>query len=531
MKHFLFALLPFFIATSFLAAHGETINSPYQSLEGLAIAADANRDGRVDFSDWYLKEREWSWQKTGAFMLANVDDDDKDGNIDSLDKEINGSGDKDDLSLINVWLGEDVYPQSHHLELTLSAGAEFVNLFAADGRFLKQGNVIANPSPRSQFYIEAKAFASAKWNGFAEVTAKLLSKDGTTLAQEKIVLRVAPWIMLPNSAKTKELHVATGRYQNSSFIAGLRKACKLTKTKLLPPYRTNAWKEMWMQDTMEIGYSQLPGRAPMPVVLRANRQSDSYARTLLDSDFGYIEVGKYRQLSGGDKWADWFGNLEVSHPVPNWPLGRIYYGRNTLTNEQLNPEIVAFLKAQKLQDPFWVDTSWLVIKHVDEIFNFIPVNDGKTKLCVACPKAASSLKPGEYGPYNKTIQNKLDKMLLGGIYIIKGQKVDYPGVLNFLGLDKKCVIGLPVLYSKGHPDWSSPVNSVYLNGTIVAGNAYTTPEIRRAIEECFSPLEMNVFWVDDKVYQDFSGNVHCATNTTKFPLVKTFNTSIPHSIR
>ena len=41
------------------------------------IPGDANRDGRVDEKDWATAQAAWDWQRGGAFMLANLDDDDR----------------------------------------------------------------------------------------------------------------------------------------------------------------------------------------------------------------------------------------------------------------------------------------------------------------------------------------------------------------------------------------------------------------------------------------------------------------------
>jgi hypothetical protein len=69
---------------------------------------------------------------------------------------------------------------------------------------------------------------------------------------------------------------------------------------------------------MEIGYTQLPGKPPMHVVMKAQRPnaSDNVAITLLAPNFGFISIGTPRQPpSEEDHWIDWMGDLEVSHPV------------------------------------------------------------------------------------------------------------------------------------------------------------------------------------------------------------------------
>lgn len=285
-----------------------------------------------------------------------------------------------------------------------------------------------------------------------------------------------------------------------------------------------------MQDTMEIGYTQLPGRPPMHVVLRANRAQDDYPATLLGPDMGYLEVGTPRATAGGDAWVDWFGNLEASPPVPGWPLGRVYYGHNTTTGMMLHPDVVAFLEAQEVQSPFWIDTSWLTIKHVDEIITFVPAADGSPRMLVASPREAGVLYPAYYGPHNQGIQNEIDKAIHGGTYVINGTSVDYEGVLGLLGLGPNAVVEIPQFYTNGHPDWSSPINGLYLGGAYVAGETDIWTAERDVTQSRIEALGIELFWVDDAVYQHNLGNVHCATNTTRAPVVPQFVDAIPTSL-
>lgn len=285
-----------------------------------------------------------------------------------------------------------------------------------------------------------------------------------------------------------------------------------------------------MQDTMEIGYTQLPGRPAMHVALRANRSADAYPKTLLGPDMGYLEVGAPRSTPGGDAWVDWYGNLEVSPPVTGWPLGRIYYGHNTSTGMMLHPAVVEFLVAQQVQSPFWIDTSWLTIKHVDEILTFVPGPAGAVRQLVVSPREAGKLYPSYYGPYNKGVQAKIDKALQGGTYVVGGKSVTNPGVLANLGLGPDAVVELPLFYTDGHNDWSNPVNGLFLGTHYLAGEAgILTPE-RDLTEKRIEALGPKVVWVDDAVYQKNLGNVHCATNSTRAPVTSNFAQALPASL-
>ena len=76
---------------------------------------------------------------------------------------------------------------------------------------------------------------------------------------------------------------------------------------------------MWMQDTMEAGYTQLPERSHVRG-LECIRGYDDFGPTLLGPDMGVIRIGENRKLSerlGGLVWE-----LEVTAPTDNYPLGR-----------------------------------------------------------------------------------------------------------------------------------------------------------------------------------------------------------------
>lgn len=491
---------------------------------GLAIVGDTDRDGDIDSDD--LADRSaWSW-KRGAFFIANLDDDDDDGESDAADDVVNGAPDADDLAPIELQMGTALAASAKGLRLTLLEGAAHVRLFHGNAPITEP----LAPAESVVVTIEAKRFAGPDWDGVVRVRVEALDDQAASIAQDELELRVAPWIMLPSSAVPTAIHVAKGAYSNQPFLDDLSAAASKAGVTLLAPYSTTHWQEMWMQDTMEIGYTQIPGRAPTHVALRAPRGQDSYPKTLLGPGLGYLEVGAPRSTPGGDAWVDWFGNLEVSPAVPGWPLGRIYYGHDTTTGMKLHPDVVAFLEAQQVQSPFWIDTSWLTIKHVDEILTFVPASDGSPRMLVASPREAGILYPDYYGDYNKGIQAKIDKSLHGGSYTVPGSTIDDVGVLKHLNLTEDAVIELPLFYTDGHNDWSNPINGLYIGGYFVAGETDIWAAERNVTQSRIEALGIEVLWVDDSAYQPNLGNVHCATNTTRAPIVPQFATAIPGAL-
>ncbi len=484
-----------------------------RSTRPVLIFGDSNRDGKVDEADIEGRDQ-WSWEGPGAFFLPNLDDDDGDGVADCADLRINGPQDAQDLARLKVRLA----PEMVGHQVRVHSNVPGVRLYERDGEgwSLVEGT-LKNAAAEMELGVEGMAFADKNWNGRVEIGVEVSDAEGRSLGEDRMQMRVTPLLLLPNSARTRELYVSQGHpnYPNARFREQLAEACQDADVKLVT-HNTASWKEMWMQDTMEVGYTQLPGGQPQHLVLGGLRQADSFGPQLLGPDRGFLQVGEYRGIDDGiDDWADWMGNLECTPPLPGYPQGRIFYGKNTDTGTTLHPELVSFLEAQEVQKPFWVDTGFLTIKHVDEIASFLPGPDGRTRMLFADTRSAAELAPQSDGPSNAANQERLDKVLHGGSYP-SGES--NPGLLAQLGLSEDQVVKLPVSYDGGHNIWSNPVNSVYLNGIALTGDRHVPAAVAREIEaRLLKAGAAEVRFVDDERYQDNYGNVHCATNTLKEP--------------
>ena len=63
----------------------------------------------------------------------------------------------------------------------------------------------------------------------------------------------------------------------------------------------------------------------------------------------------------------------------------------------MDSEVRDSLRAQIVQEPFEIDTNWLVVGHVDEVVSFVPTNatsGNKFKLLIASPRRAYTLLDG-----------------------------------------------------------------------------------------------------------------------------------------
>ncbi|KID86009.1 arginine deiminase type-3 [Metarhizium guizhouense ARSEF 977] len=84
----------------------------------------------------------------------------------------------------------------------------------------------------------------------------------------------------------------------------------------------------------------------------------------------YPAVLKHRGLEAG-------GNIESIPPYTfngkKYPAGRIVIG----ATDAETPQVLAYLQAQEAQDPITLDTTWLSIKHVDEVLVFLPAKTSR----------------------------------------------------------------------------------------------------------------------------------------------------------
>jgi protein-arginine deiminase len=502
--------------------------------DGVVTAADAaaGRAGRV------------------ALVLANRDDDDRDGRPDADDERVNGAADERDLVPLRI-----VVADPRVAAVTVSAGAAPVRFFQRDGAGWRHAGLGAAELPvgRAQdaaaevtLALEATAWAGLPpaWNGTATLAVRACDGTGREIDTATVACRVAPVLLAPSTARVAEVFVAAGRYDNAAFLEQLRRVLGPLGVPLRE-HATRDWREMWMQDTMEIGIAATPA-AKMHVVLAGLRGADTFPPTLLGPDVAVAEVAKPRSLAGGDAWADWYGNLEVSTPTAAHPDGRVIHGRNPRSGCTFHPDVVAFLAAQRAQPPVWIDTSWLLIKHVDEAVAFMPGRDGRGVILVPDPEeglrllaesenAAAGRDADHLREVNARIAAVINRMLSGtGQPACAGASEDEAsaaaaGLLPLLGLDESRVVRLPVAFEVppeglmadgGVTDagslWSNPVNALFVDGVVISGSAGMPKAVREICRERFLAAGADrVEFIDDGVYQKNHGNVHCATNTRR----------------
>jgi protein-arginine deiminase len=535
--------------------HTHSYQKPTSEIK-VQIAADVNRDGNVEFDADNQGKNKWTSER-GAIFFNNNDSDQNTKTPDHADTIVNGEADLRDLAVLKVKkipaLPKDSLLTISVDDASLDRVRVFLKVIDSDYRPLdlkNDGNI--DPMQLIQtdleLRIEANSYADRSWSGETDVIVTAKGPNGE-VASDSVKLKVAPFILLSNLNRGNTLYVREFPGRNEAFIKSLSELVPQAGAEMVivPGGKPYLPSHIWLQDTMEIGYSEMPGQK-MNVVLKANRAKslDNYAHDrLLGPDFGWIQVGTYREKygkgKGGNGWLDWYGNLEVTPPLPGYPFGRIFYGYNPSgpKDASLSPEIVSMLEAQEIQAPaLRLDTGWLLIKHVDEMISFLPSDslENPYKVLVVDTETMISLlerwvKDG-YGEipmldlYDKeaTVSSFYnDKQLIDHNRSLQKERIEPNiGLLKReLKLKEEDFIRVPSFFDKdGISIIPNMVNSTILNGHIfiVAPNGPVIDgkdQLEEEMRELLSGLPLIPHFLDARHYHRWAGEVHCATNVRR----------------
>ncbi|MBI3819410.1 MAG: hypothetical protein HY286_12010 [Planctomycetes bacterium] len=365
---------------------------------------------------------------------------------------------------------------------------------------------------------------------------------------------VAPFLVSCCLDPAESVHVVKTKI-TERFVTDLDKALAGTGARLeafedkdLPNH------DIWMQDAVEIGYAAGP-RGFVNFALAGNRGKkldELFEKKYLTKKRATIRKARFR----GDamQWIDWYGNLEASPPArvdgKNYPFGRVYAG--TQGERAQNPDIIKFIEEQCAQGPVaWVDTSWLVIGHVDEIVSWVPARAGTPyRMLVASPKLAVALlqkaeKDSPGGVIHRGIGGKDASSaerpvagILNDAAFMQKQldlqtKID--GIVKLLqkdlGVADGDVVPMPVLFNDSLKEYKNRfvaetpdiVNSLLVGSRLIVPDPHAPLVNGKDIfleymRSKLEPLGCDVRPIDDDVpYHRWLGEVHCGTNATRAP--------------
>lgn len=209
----------------------------------------------------------------------------------------------------------------------------------------------------------------------------------TVIGFDKVELRVAPLILISHKENVEKTYVAG----NPAALLAIPTPELVGTSEILFPGAVPPL-DPFIQDMIEVGYTQRPGGPKTHVLFRCPKGSGgrhyAWPRNRLASNVGVFQLRKDLTESAGE----YGGNIETIPPSNTLPMGRVILGSTSGT------ELRTFFNSQGfgsfgVQEPQLIVTDWLLVGHVDEIFNYLPTPGD---VVVASPKRALDLLQQEF---------------------------------------------------------------------------------------------------------------------------------------
>ncbi|XP_053725394.1 protein-arginine deiminase type-2 isoform X1 [Synchiropus splendidus] len=554
----------------------------------ISLDVDADRDGVVESNNPNKDSWKWGPDGHGAIVLVNCDSERSYWKSPDLERNfIVETSDLTDMShMVLRTRGPSSLPEGYKLTLHMcQSDAESVRVYRSrvansDNHSMSQ-NVLDYPlvlssrtlskevpylggTSNMDFYVEGLKFPDKDFDGLVSINLSVLEPISdaipeTPIFTDKVVFRVAPWIMTPNTLEPNEVYVCSTK-DNYAFLKEMKALVENSGQKLKICYQYQNRGDRWIQDEMEFGYIQAPHHQ-FPVVLDSPRDGklmDFPFNELLGPDFGYVtREAKRKDVNSLDS----FGNLEVSPPVTvngkSYPLGRIIIGvafPTAAKGRNMTKVVQDFLWAQKVQEPIALYSDWLFVGHVDEFMTFVPAPDRKGfRLLLASPDAAYKVFRGLQNSGHgqaKLFEGKGKKEITVDVLLKDEQLQSHNSYVQNcidwnrdvlkreLGLDDDDIIDLPILFKllKSREEIRAVAYYPDMVNMIVLGKNLGIPkpfgpkvngQCALEAEMCclMGGLGLNCTFIDDFAsYHELLGEVHCGSNVRRKPFnVKWWN--------
>ena len=558
---------------------GTDPSMPGPKAESIAdLRADTNRDGRVSFDDDADDVGEDVWDaKHGAVFLANIDDDEKkcpttgsDIDLpkcnDAADDEVNGDDDALDLARLATKPWKEA-PADAAATLTWT-NAERVRLFkVTGGKFtaIAAGATLSADEVKAgvELAIEAKDIVrdKSKWDGFVDVTFEVTG--GGKREQDKVRMRVAPLLTYHHLLAAEKTYVTT---VNSASSQATRNdlAAAASAAGVAAPIGI-AVGDQWTQDFFETGYMSMPGKNGAQHVIRvnirsANEQNASATNPLRSAGKVVFTMMRGKDAAGLQQFdptrggrndtLNSFGNLETIPPYTNgaesYPMGRILRGK--ISSYAPDATFLRMMEDQQVQPPVYIDTSWLLVSHVDETTSFIKANSPRGwVMLVNDPTAAKAMLEQASAAGNGSVpmfvgkswdsrtpaQQTIDQVLSDTEVMqasaeaateVAGQIAT---IKQATGLTDNEIVKIPFLHMPYGNRGSVAYQPGMVNGLYIAPGHFVAPKphgptiegkdiFEKAMEDALAPYGVTVHFAEDwDLYHRAMGEIHCGTNATR----------------
>ena len=537
----------------------------------LCLDVDADRDGIVDDNNPAKQDWQWGPEGQGAIFIVNSDQDIdySDAKTNLQNRRIDGLLDLKDLALLVVRkMGVGNLPRGYELRLTVNNASRdrvriFEDLDSFSGRELigpgrNDVRIIPRDTQRDLVLgLEGLNYRDRDFDGLVEISLTL-ERDGKPYSRDWARLGVAPWIMTPNTLNPRIVYIAQTE-NNRPTINALRPVVGRSGAQLEEVQPDLNLGDRWLQDELEIGYTQIPGQRHY-VALESPRYRglEDFPESLLGPDFGHVTRGSINQRTKLDS----FGNLEVSPPVTvngeDYPLGRILYGDTDETiapadRRRFQAALRDFLVAQQVQAPVQLFSDWLNVGHIDEFMTFVPAPTPKGfKLVLASPNTCyqllQDLQDKGWGDLRlrkgKTLGGESAAIAIKDVLAnetLKASNDRFQGFIDqnrvilreALGLAADDFIELPMLFKgytlsdatteRADSFFPNMVNMIVLGAQLAIPKPFGPKlngvcQLEAAVRSQLEPLGLTCHFIDDwDAYFSAFGELHCGTNVVRQP--------------
>ncbi len=552
------------------------------------LRADVNRDGAIDLAGTSDDDGEDGWNaKAGAIFLANIDDDQErcDNTVDDVDlpkchdatdEVVNGKLDLQDLARLHVVSWPDA-PATSTVRVELDP-PELARLFVHVRPDLEEGwepyaKPISGTSTGSSasiatgipLAIEALDIVrdASTWDGKVKVT--IIIEDGAEeLGRDSVVLRVAPVITYHHLSPAEVIYATKINGKDSEdFRNDLAAAIAQSDSK--PKFKGVLYSDQWTQDYLETGYMSLPTADGIQHAIRVNyrsanvydngnnplREAGRFAFDLRGVDSAAIQEYDTSSDPGMDSLNS-FGNTETIPPYTHngneYLLGRLFRGH--VSTFYPDPRFSKMLESQLVQPPVYVDTSWLIVGHVDESITFLPTAKAERGWTIGVSDAVmaktmfedmvdaghgdvivfDNQKWSSFPP--KSAEISISKLLAdqdvaeasaeAAVFIDEQVEV----LLSETGVSRSELVPFAGLHEK-QGGYSVAYQPGTVNGLLVDASVFAPPKTHgpiiegtdpfvRQIDDALAEIGMAAHFVEDwDLYHRLLGEVHCGSNATR----------------